>query len=63
MEWKQWIGKRIFVKLIDNAVYTGDVLSIDDDESTIQFMNIKDKYGELVCFPISQIIKIKEEGK
>ena len=61
MEWKVWIGKRIFIKLKDNSVYSGKVLSVDDPKSPVQFMNMKDKYGEAVCFPVSEIKKIKEE--
>ena len=63
MEWGEWNGKRIFVKLKDNSVYTGDVLSVDDANSPVQFMNIRDKFGELVCFPVDSIIKIVEESK
>ena len=56
MDWKCWIGKRIFVKLNDGAVYTGKVLDIDDN-----FFSIIDKFGERVYFKIENISKIKEE--
>ena len=58
MEWNDWIGKRIFVKLIDGAVYTGVILDCDDT-----FITIRDKFGERVVFSISKIEKIKEEGE
>ena len=56
MDWKSWIGKRIFVKLNDGAVYTGNVLDVDDI-----FFSIIDKFGEKVFFKIENIDKIKEE--
>lgn len=63
MEWNEWNGKRIFVKLQDGSVYTGEVLSVDDPKSEVIFMNIRDKFGEIVCFPVSSISKIKEENR
>ena len=62
MEWQDWIGRRIFVKLKDSSVYSGEVLSVDDPNSPVQFMNMRDKFGEIVCFPISEIIKIAVES-
>jgi len=57
MEWEDWIGKRIFVKLISGGVYSGIILDSDD-----KFMTIRDKFGERVVFAISEILKIKEES-
>ena len=56
MEWREWTGKRIFVKLITGAVYTGIVLDVDEN-----YFSIRDKFGQKVIFLISQIEKIKEE--
>ena len=56
MDWKEWIGKRIFVKLIDGAVYSGIILDCDN-----LFFTIRDKFNEKVVFQISKIEKIKEE--
>ena len=56
MEWTEWIGKRIFLKLITGDCYSGKV--IDGDNS---FLEIIDKYGNKVTVAISQIIKIVEE--
>ncbi len=58
MDWKNWIGKRIFVKLVDGAVYSGDALDVDEI-----FFSIRDKFGEKVYFRIENISKIKEEAK
>jgi len=57
MDWNEWIGKKIFVKLSDGAVYSGVVLDFEDP-----FFTIRDKFGEKVIFNISKIEKIKEEG-
>jgi len=54
---EDWIGKRIFVKLSDGAVYSGIVLDFSDG-----FFSIKDKFGERVMFPINRIGKIVEES-
>ncbi len=63
MEWKEWIGKHIFVKLKDGSVYNCLVLSVDDPDSPVIFMNVKDKFDKIVCFPVDEIIKIREEGE
>lgn len=58
MDWLGWIGKRIFVKLIDGAVYSGIVLDYYDN-----FLVIRDKFGEKVVFNTNRIEKLKEEGE
>ncbi len=59
MDWKKdWIGKRIFVKLIDGAVYSESIV-LDVDDS---FFKIRDKFDEIVYFKIDKIDKIKEEA-
>ncbi len=63
MEWKEWIGKRIFVQLQSGGVYTGEVIDVDDSAHPIVFLTINDKFGEKVTFVQSEIIKIKEEVK
>ena len=57
MEWKDWIGKKIFVQLKSGAVYTGVVINVDD-----LFIYIVDKFGIDVLFAISDISKMKEES-
>ncbi len=58
MEWNDWIGKRIFVKLIDGAVYSGVVLDVENS----RLIKIRDKFGEVVVFLTSNIAKLKEEN-
>ena len=63
MEWKEWNGKRIFVKLRDGGVYSGKVIDIDEKSKPLIFISIIDKYGERVTIAHSEIIKIVEERK
>lgn len=58
MKWNDWIGKRIFVKLIDGAVYSGVVLDVENS----RLIKIRDKFGEVVIFLTSNIAKLKEEN-
>lgn len=57
MEWKEWIGKIIFVKLSDGQVFSNsEVLTFEEP-----FMSVKDKFGLPAVFNVNEIIKIKEE--
>ena len=58
MDWKIWNGKKVFVKLVDGAVYSGNIIEVDDEDNFL----IKDKFGQLVGFPADRIVKIKEES-
>jgi hypothetical protein len=59
MEWKEWIGKIVFVKLKDGQVFSySEVLTYEEP-----FISIKDKFGLPAVFNVSEIIKIKEEEK
>jgi hypothetical protein len=62
MEWKDWRGKKIFVKLKTSGVYSGVVLEIDDKDKNIIFITIRDKFGQKVTFVHSEILKIQEEA-
>ena len=61
MDWKEWLGKRIFVKLKDGGVYSGKVIDIDISNENLIWISIIDKFAEKVTFPHTEIIKIKEE--
>jgi len=64
MEWKDWIGKRIFVKLQSGGVYTGDVVEVDDNSSNkLIWIVIIDKFGKKVQFLDSEVVKIVEEER
>jgi len=62
MEWKEWMGKKIFVKLSGGGVYSGEVIDIDLDLKPLVFITIIDKYGERVQFVNSEILKLVEEA-
>ncbi len=57
MDWNEWLGKRIFVKLLSGGVYSGKVLEVEEP-----LIKIKDKFGEIVLFRVDDISKIKGEG-
>lgn len=57
MEWKDWIGKRIFIKLKSGDVYSGNCTNSDNN-----FISMIDKFGANVAIAISEIVKIVDEG-
>jgi len=61
MEWVEWIGKRIFVKLKSGDVYSGIVLGIENDGDNNTYLSMIDKFNAKVMFLTSEIIKIREE--
>ena len=61
MEWTEWIGKRIFVKLKSGDVYSGIVTDIENDGNDDFYLSMIDKYNAKVIFLTSEIIKIREE--
>lgn len=57
MEWKNWIGKIVFIKMRDGQVFSySEVLAFEEP-----FMSIKDKYGLPAVVHVGEIYKIKEE--
>jgi small nuclear ribonucleoprotein (snRNP)-like protein len=57
MEWKEWVDKRVFIKLKNGDCYNGNVISIDDN-----FILIIDRFSEKVGIALSEISKIKDES-
>ena len=57
MEWKDWIGKIVFIKLNDNQIFSfSEVLAFEDP-----FLSVKDKYGLPAIVDYKTIVKINEE--
>jgi hypothetical protein len=57
MEWKEWIGKKVFIKLNDGCIFShSEVLTFEDP-----FISITDKFGLPVIINVNTIIKISEE--
>lgn len=61
MEWKEWIGKNVFIRTKHDKVYSGEVKSVDDSDKLIVFLNLQDKYGQPVTIVHSEIVEVKEE--
>lgn len=63
MDWKSWIGKKVFVKTKSSGVYSGEVIDVDDRDKNIIFISMIDKFGQRVMIVHSEIIKIIEVEK
>lgn len=58
MEWKEWIGLKVFIKLDDGSIFSNSIIK-DYKEG---FLYIVDKFGSQFNINISHIIKIEVEG-
>jgi len=57
MEWAEWIGKKVFIKLNDKQIFSfSEVLAYEEP-----FLSITDKYNLPAIINVNTIIKIKEE--
>ena len=57
MEWKEWIGKKVFVKLTDGQIFSNsEVLAYEEP-----FLSLTDKFGYPAVINTRSIMKIKEE--
>ena len=59
--WKNWIGKKVFLRLRGGKVYSGIVKEVSDENEGACFFKIKDKFDMDVMFLTSEILEIKEE--
>ena len=57
MEWKDWIGKRVFIKLNDGTIYSYSTVLVFE----YPFINITDKFNLPVTININEIQRIREE--
>ena len=56
IEWKEWVGKIVFIKLKDGQIFSySKVLAYENP-----FMSITDMFGLPAVFNVSEIVKIKE---
>jgi len=60
--WKDYEGKRVFIKLKNGREYSGKVLEIKDKESC-SIIVILDKFDRKVSFYDSEISVMEEERK
>jgi len=61
MDWMDWKGKEIFVRLKCGKVYSGIVKDVDTNSLPIIWITILDKFKQIVQFTASEIIEIKED--
>jgi hypothetical protein len=61
IDWKDWKGKRIFIQLRSGAVYSGNVIDVDDSSKPLIYIKLIDKFGKDVIVLHTEIIKIVEE--
>lgn len=57
MEWSDWIGKKVFIKLIDGSVFSESLVTGFSDG----FLSLTDKFNNSVVINILQIIKIVDD--
>tara|TARA_R100001530_G_scaffold91760_1_gene63788 strand:+ start:372 stop:563 length:192 start_codon:yes stop_codon:yes gene_type:complete len=58
MTWKEWIGKKVFIKLKDGSIFSKTIINSYEEG----FFFITDKYKQKSTISISQIIKITEDN-
>ena len=63
MEWKNWEGKKVFIKLRDGGCYSGNIIEVDNSSPPLIWLTLIDKYGNKVTVVHSEIIKIVDEGE
>jgi len=61
MEWKEWEGKRVFIRTQHGKVYSGEVLEVDSNNESLTWITINDKFNQRVQLVTSEIIQIKED--
>lgn len=59
MEWKDWIGKNVFIKLIDGSIFSKSLVK----KISKNFIFLIDKFGNQAIISISQISKITEDER
>lgn len=60
--WKDYEGKRVFIKLKNNREYSGEIISVED-KGSCSIVKIRDKFGKIVAFYDSEISVIEEEAR
>ena len=61
MDWKDWIGKRVFLRTKRDRFYSGKVLDIKEEPPQLIFIMLLDKFGNKMMFLSSEIVEIREE--
>lgn len=61
MGWKEWKGKKVFLKLKNGRVYQGIITDISEDPNNLCWITLKDKFDNDVIISNSEIVMIEEE--
>ncbi len=61
MDWRAFIGKKVFLKTYQGYIYSGVVTEVDNSIDPIIFINFIDKFGKLIAFSNREIVEIREE--
>ena len=54
---KELVGKKVFIQVRDNWHYTGTILCVGDE-----WVKMRDKFDKIVMIEISEIKFVREEG-
>ena len=57
MEWKDWIHKKVFIKLTDGTIFSESII----EDYANGFLYLKDKFNCPAVVAVSQILKIVDE--
>jgi len=60
IDWKDLIGKNIFVKLKSGFQYSGDISEVIDTGDNLLWIHMIDKFGKLVVFLPKEVVELVE---
>lgn len=58
--WNKYVGKKVFLRTKHDRVYSGKIISIDEDDN-IFYISLIDIKGNNITLIHSDIVEIKEE--
>jgi len=61
MDWKYFVGRKVYIILKNNRTYSGTVLEVDDELPPIVWIVLLDKYDKRVTFCTGEIKSLQEE--
>jgi len=61
MDWKEWEGKKVFIRTQHERVYSGIIKEINLDSLPVIWIVLIDKFNEIIQFSSSEIVEIKGE--
>jgi hypothetical protein len=61
--WNDWIGKKAHIILNNNYEYNCQIVSVEDRNNGLIFINIIDKFGMKITFASGEIKFIEEKER